>query len=131
MVGESNLKTLLENMRPSIQKEPFAFLTSDKDFPGEIQKEAIMVFRETEGMTVILNERVANKFNFSARDRWAMITLTIHSDLNAVGFLAAITKKLAEAQISVNAVSAYFHDHLFVLWDKRDETMKILLSFGK
>ena len=57
---------------------------------------------------------------------WALITLTIHSDLNAVGFLAAITKKLAESNISVNAVSAYYHDHLFVPFEKSKQTMKLL-----
>jgi len=55
-----------------------------------------------------------------------MITLTIHSDLNAVGFLASITKKLAEKGISVNAISAFYHDHLFVPYEKRIEVIKAL-----
>jgi hypothetical protein len=58
-----------------------------------------------------------------------MITLTIHSDLQAVGFLAPIMTRLAEAGISVNPVSAFYHDHLFVPWDKRNEAMEILESF--
>ena len=40
-----------------------------------------------------------------------LITLTVRSSLEAVGLLAAITARLADAGISVNAVSAFHHDH--------------------
>jgi hypothetical protein len=43
-----------------------------------------------------------------------LITLTVHSSLSAVGLLATIAQALAAQNISVNVVSAYFHDHLFV-----------------
>jgi hypothetical protein len=55
-----------------------------------------------------------------------MVTLTVHSALDAVGFLAAITTRLAAAGISVNAVSAFFHDHLFVPVGRAEETVEIL-----
>jgi len=43
--------------------------------------------------------------------------------LEAVGFLAAITARLAEAGISVNPVSAFYHDHLFVPHNRADEAL--------
>lgn len=55
-----------------------------------------------------------------------MITLTVHSSLEAVGFLAVITRHLAQHSISVNAVSAYHHDHLFVPVHRADEAMRLL-----
>ena len=55
-----------------------------------------------------------------------MITLTIHSDLSAVGFLARITDKLAKAGISVNVCSGYYHDHLFVPIEKANNAIDIL-----
>jgi hypothetical protein len=57
---------------------------------------------------------------------WGMITLSIHSDLEAVGFLAAITTALAAIDIPVNAVSAYFHDHIFVPYERREDAMECL-----
>ncbi len=43
-----------------------------------------------------------------------------------VGFLAAITARLAAAGMGVNPVSAYFHDHLFIPADRAGEAMTIL-----
>jgi hypothetical protein len=60
-----------------------------------------------------------------------LITLTVHSALDAVGFLAAITARLAEAGISVNAVSAFYHDHLFVPVGRADEAMAVLQEMSE
>ena len=62
----------------------------------------------------------------SAQFRCRMITLEIHSSLQAVGFLAAVTARLAAADMGVNPVSGYFHDHLFVPEDRAEEAMRIL-----
>ena len=59
-----------------------------------------------------------------------MISLSVHSSLTAVGFLAAITARLAERGISVNPVSGFYHDHLFVPEDRADEAMDILSGFA-
>jgi uncharacterized protein len=56
--------------------------------------------------------------------------LTVHSSLNAVGFLAAVTTQLAEAGISLNAVSAFYHDHLFVPHDRADEALALLQNMS-
>lgn len=55
----------------------------------------------------------------------------VFSILEAVGFLATITNKLAENNISVNAVSAYYHDHLFVTTDKAEQAMHVLMEMSK
>jgi hypothetical protein len=55
-----------------------------------------------------------------------LITLTVHSSLEAVGFLAAVTVPLAEAGISVNAVSAFHHDHLFVPVERAEDAQLLL-----
>ena len=55
-----------------------------------------------------------------------MITLNIHSALDAVGFIAAVTTELARHNIGVNPVSGFYHDHLFVPADRADEAMTAL-----
>jgi hypothetical protein len=76
--------------------------------------EALLVFREREGTTVIVPRTQAADLSAAGSFACERITLQVPSDLAAVGFLAAVTTALAEAGIGVNAVSAFHHDHLFV-----------------
>ena len=50
----------------------------------------------------------------------------MHSALEAVEFLTRVTAVLAEQGISVNAVSAFYHDYLFVPADRTDEALRVL-----
>ena len=126
MPGETNLTRLLAGMRPSLQPQIFVFATLPDCFaiPGEV--EPVMAFREREGMTLIIEEAQARKAGIAGAFRSRMITLEVHSSLDAVGFLAAITARLAEAGMGVNAVSAFHHDHLFVPVDRAEEALLTL-----
>ena len=55
-----------------------------------------------------------------------MITLSVHSSLDAVGFLAAVTAKLATAGMGVKPASAFYHDHLFVPAGPAEGAMRLL-----
>ena len=57
---------------------------------------------------------------------YRIITFDIVLDLNLVGFLSVITDLLAEAGISVFAISTYLRDHILVKSGDVDEAMKIL-----
>ncbi len=126
MAGETNLKTLLGGMKPELAADihVFASLPSGSAPPAGL--DPVMIFREREGITLILRENDAASAGLAASFRCRMITLTVHSSLEAVGFLAAVTARLARAGMGVNPVSAFHHDHLFVPADRADEAMEIL-----
>jgi uncharacterized protein len=126
MPGETNLSTLIAAMRPVLRPGIFVFSTLADGRPVPAGIDPVMVFREAEGRTLILSEEAARAAGLAATFRCRMITLEIHSSLDAVGFLAAITARLAAAGIGVNPVSAYFHDHLFVPEERAKETVAIL-----
>ena len=113
-------------MRPEQIKGEFVFCIISIEQFSKLEIIPLLVFHEKEGVTLILDRKIADKLNLSYQETWAFITLTVHSDLAAVGFLAAITKKLAEKKISVNAVSAYYHDHLFVPYEKAELALRAL-----
>jgi hypothetical protein len=126
MPGEDNLATLLRNMNPEMQDGIFVFCSIPDDDEILATLKPLLIFREREATSVIVlredAERAALSHQFPARQ----ITLTVHSSLEATGFLAAITGQLALAGISVNAVSAFYHDHLFVPEHRAEEALRLL-----
>ena len=131
MTGERDLQVLLENMRPEMRPGIFVFCTipADETIPAAL--DPLVTFREHEGTTLVISREEAEAAGLRAAFASRLITLTVHSALDAVGFLAAITARLAEAGISVNAVSAFNHDHLFVPVDRADEAMALLQQMSE
>lgn len=121
----ADLAQLLRSMRPSLNAGIFVFacIRDDAD-PGALSP--IATFRETEGITVIVEEERARQQGLAVLLRAAWITLAVHSDLHAVGFTAAIATALSRAGISCNVVAAAFHDHLFVPVERANEAMGVL-----
>lgn len=123
---ETNLHKLLASMEPELQPGEYVYATVSPSAFNELQLAPWGYFRETEGISLILEKSAATaaglEFAFPSR----MITLTVHSSLEAIGFLAVITRRLAAEGISVNAISAYYHDHLFVPVNKANHAMEIL-----
>lgn len=125
MQGETDLSMLLKTMRPELNDGDYVFCT----IPHEEQinaVNAIGLFKEKEGVTVILSRPQADKLHLSYHYIAAWITLTAHSSLNAVGLTAAFAKALAEAGISCNVIAAYYHDHIFVAKDDAGKAMEVL-----
>ncbi|MGO4571904.1 ACT domain-containing protein [Microvirga sp. 2TAF3] len=125
MTGETDLQRLIASMTPVLQPDTYVFVTTDKPAP-DLVAAALMLFREDEGVTLIVPQTVARAKGLAAIYRCRCITLSIHSSLEAVGFVAAVTSALAQARIGVNPVSAYFHDHLFIAEDGVGDAMEIL-----
>ena len=130
MAGETNIGTLLKNMTPKLNEGDYVFCTVTS--PDKLEfSDIIGTFKEEEGVTVIVNKTIADKFGLSYSYIAAWITLTIHSSLEAVGLTAAFSQALAEASISCNVVAAYYHDHIFI--DKKDaeKAMDVLTQLAE
>lgn len=127
--GETDLDRLLHAMRPALLASPYVFVTVTEDQASTLWTDAFALIRETEGITVVLPLDAAEHAGLPIEISWAGITLTVHSSLNAVGFLAAISARLAAAGLSLNPLAGYYHDHLFVPWDRREAALAVLESF--
>ncbi len=109
----SDLSVLLSTLQPKLNEGVYVFMSvpAATDLTGVA---AIATFREAEGVTVVVEERAAAGLSFPILMRAAWITLTVHSDLHAVGLTGAFAQALAEANISCNVIAAAYHDHIFV-----------------
>jgi hypothetical protein len=131
MPGETSLSKLLQFMQPIFCPGEYVFCCISEQDNRYTQLNPIGQFREREGITLILEREQADAASLPYTSVFSMITLSIHSSLEAVGFLAAITSKLAEHEISVNPVSAYYHDHLFVPVSCTKQAIMLLQEFSK
>jgi uncharacterized protein len=127
MTGEIDLRKLLQNMQPERHPGDYVFCTVDS-FEQAAGLEPVCIFREQEGFTIILPkaQAEAKSLPYSLGCTW--ITLTVHSSLAAVGLTAAVSRTLAEENISCNIVAAYYHDHLFVPVEDGERAMQALVA---
>ena len=130
MSGYTELSYLLKNMKPTHVPGSYIFSNVSEDKLKKLGSTPLLIFREDEGITVIVSKEIAEEFSLSFHSVWGLITMTVHSALEAVGFLAKITSVLAEAGITANTVSAFYHDHLFVPIDRVEDSLSLLRNLS-
>lgn len=126
MAGDTNLARLVGAMQPILHEPVFVFVSLP---PGQSWQADVcpkMVFVEEEGTTLIVAADMAQAQGWQGTFRCRMITLNVHSSLEAVGFMARVTSVLARLDIGVNPVSAFYHDHLFVPEKRAQEALAAL-----
>ncbi|KAH7383625.1 ACT domain-containing protein [Cadophora sp. MPI-SDFR-AT-0126] len=129
--GETSLAALLSTLKTALNPETFVFLTLPNGQSPPPSLFVQMLFREAEGLTVITTQESAEAHKLEYIFPSKMITLDIHSSLEAVGFMAAVSAKLTESGIGVNPVSGFFHDHCFVPLGKEQEALKVLETLAR
>ena len=125
--GERDLAALLASASPHLHPAPIAVVTmAGGETPEALRAHVIGTFREVEGLTVYLDAAAAEAAGLRIVFRAAWITMSVHSDLEAVGFTAALAQALAARGIAANVVAGAFHDHIFVPWDIAQDAMAAL-----
>lgn len=112
MTGEKNLQTLLAAMHPVLREGEYVYVLWPHGRPLAAGIEAAV--REAEGLTVVLPRAEADALGLDYDFVAAWITLEVHSDLEAVGLTAAVSRALTDAKISCNVLAGFHHDHLLV-----------------
>ena len=123
--GETDLGRLIKSMRPSLNEGEYVFISVAD--AGDIPvKSIVCMFRENEGVTLILEKQDAERLALKYTSSFAWITLTVHSSLEATGLTAAFSTALARASIGCNVVAAYYHDHIFVPFADASRAIDVL-----
>jgi hypothetical protein len=130
MPGETTLSKLIKGMSPKLNKGEYVFV-SVTDLRGIERSHTICEFRETEGISLVMERQKAEELKLEYEYVAAWITLTVHSSLEAVGLTAFVSNALASRGISCNVIAAYSHDHLFVAKADASIAMKVLSELSK
>ena len=130
MPPEKNLQQLLKTMEPSLLDGTYAYVTVPKDRAVPPGLSPLMTCREAEGLTLLLDERDLAKSGLPHAFFCRGISLHVASSLYAVGFLAAVSERLARLAMSINIVSAYHRDYVFVPASRADEALAALKALA-
>lgn len=134
MVGETDLPKILRTLQPVHNPGEYAFCRVEslgKVLDTVKPEQVLFSFNEEEGTTIVLEKRLADRFQLEYSYVASWITLTANSSLMAVGLTAAFSAALANNGVSCNVVAANFHDHLFVNPQEVDKAMRILNDLTK
>lgn len=131
MSGITDLRTLLASMQPALADGEFVFCTLPGARYGAGAEHApVASFAEEEGLTLVLPRERADAAGLPYAGAFRMLTLRVHSSLEAVGLTAAVAACLTERGISANVVAAFFHDHVFVPAERAAEALDALWSLS-
>lgn len=112
-------------MQPELNPGTYLYATLSSD-QTVLVSDLVSLIREPEGVSVIVSEADAERLGLKAVFRCAWITLTVNSDLQAVGLTAAFSTALGRAGISCNVVAGTNHDHIFVPVGQAQAAMQAL-----
>jgi hypothetical protein len=126
----SDLAELLRTIDPVLN--PGTFVFASLKHGTALQPELIVAsINESEGLSVVMREADAQKSGLNPLFRCAWITLSVNSDLEAVGLTAAFASALARAGISCNVIAGAHHDHIFVPIDEAERAVSELRRLQK
>ncbi|HXH69727.1 MAG TPA: ACT domain-containing protein [Pyrinomonadaceae bacterium] len=93
-----------------------------------------MIFRDKWEVTLLVDKIDFNVIRHAIRDaktegNFRLLTFNIELDFNVVGFLAEVSRILAEAEISIVALSAFSRDHLLIKQEDLPKALKVLSKY--
>lgn len=123
--GETDLQVMLASL--GVERRPGVFTMVELTDPEDtIRTRAHATVREDQANSLVLAVDDALAAQLPVASKFAWLTLTVESSLDAVGLTAAISATLADAGISCNMLAGYRHDHLLVPVDRVDEAIAVL-----
>ncbi|NNE06431.1 MAG: ACT domain-containing protein [Xanthomonadales bacterium] len=132
MAAINDLETLIKHADPRLAEGLFVFTSIPGARYGDLASlDPVAMIQEKEGLAMLIDQSTAHKAGLDSGRPFCLISLSVHSDLNAVGLTAAISACLAEQGIPANLFAGYFHDHILVPAECADQAMRSLRQLGR
>lgn len=135
-----NIQELLKKTRVEVLPETFYIISlSEQEWLRLLENPQLsprmtapfMIFKEKHETTLLLDEidfaKIRNSIEKSKTEgNFRLLTFDIELDFNIVGFLAEVSRILAEAQISIFALSSFSRDHILIKQENLSKALKVL-----
>lgn len=141
MQERKDQKTILSATRVVVQPETFSLVSlAEAEWKRLIEDPALsprmsapfMIFRDPHEVTLLLDEIDLGTMRHALRSAkvergFRLLTFDTVMDFSVVGFLAEVARILAEAGVSIVALSSFSRDHILV---KQDDLARALKALG-
>ncbi len=137
---QNETRAILRHTGVSVHPDEFAVVSVEKENwakvlqtpnAGPSASSPFMVLSDPYEITLILTHRDLDAARAALEGSrveygFRMLTFTVELDFNVVGFMAEISRILAEANISIFALSSFSRDHLLVRQEDLANALKAL-----
>lgn len=120
------LDDLLAALAPRLDEQEYGFSSVPVGSARPAAVEPFASVREVEGLTLIAPMHQLRDAGMPCEGPFRLISLCVHSSLEAVGLTAAVARALAAEDISANVVAGFHHDHLFVPAARAEDALSVL-----
>ena len=125
--GETDLAAMMASLAVTRRPGVFTYIAVEVPTAGLLAA-AHAIVKEGRLTTIVLPVESAERAGQLVTVRFAWLSLTVQSSLEAVGLTAAISTRLAEIDIPCNVLAGYHHDHLLVPVDRVDDAIAALTA---
>jgi len=137
MLVDDSIKKILSETRILVHPETFTLVSIDRKeeekarlLLQDLEAFSSMTFDHAEVSLVLRSDKWAEMRggfrDFKEEGPYRLITFDIVLDLAIVGYLAVISRILADAGISIYALSTYLRDHVLVKESDAETAMNVL-----
>ncbi|WP_029623726.1 ACT domain-containing protein [Sphingomonas sp. PAMC 26617] len=120
-------QAMLAGMKPVLKEGAYFFCTTNDGFiAAALLRCSLAIFREDEGVAIVLIEDDARQHGFDVSMPMRRIVLEVYSALDGVGLTAGVATALADDGIPCNMIAAYHHDNVFVPASMAERAIRIL-----
>lgn len=131
---------ILKKTRVEISPETYALISlQSNEFQKLLENPKLsprmtapfMIFKDKFEITLLLDEIDFGKIQYDLQTAkiergFRLLTFDIELDFSVVGFLAEVSHILAEAEISIVALSAFSRDHILIKQENLAQALKVL-----
>lgn len=120
------LENYFRGQKAYVWKEKFAFVKAKAP-----DSNAFAVIQDQNEITLIIDQAKLKKENTIQSEKdFRLITFDMVLPFGLVGFLAKVSKALADERISIYAIATYSTDHTLVKDEDIDATVAVLKKLG-